>query len=192
MRLRAIGMRLQNGGVGYYPNAYTPFVHLDVGSVRAWPRMTRAQLASIFPDGKTVHVPSDGRPLPGYDEARAEVLAKGGTVAGYSAYADAEEAIASQPRRKSFWATLFGGGDDEDEDAEEIRAASRPGRALIASRQAAAAGLELLRQRFELDGLCRAAAGPGARAGTAGACRDPAAAGAAGARRGGGHRSRSA
>jgi uncharacterized protein YcbK (DUF882 family) len=135
VRLRAIGMRIQNGGVGYYPNAYTPFVHLDVGSVRAWPRMTRAQLANIFPDGKTVHIPSDGRPLPGYDEARAEVLAKGGTVAGYSAYADAEEAISSQPRRKSFWATLFGGGDDEDEDAEEIRAASRPGRALIASRQ---------------------------------------------------------
>jgi uncharacterized protein YcbK (DUF882 family) len=135
VRLRAIGMRLQNGGVGYYPNAYTPFVHLDVGSVRAWPRMTRAQLASIFPDGKTVHIPSDGKPLPGYDEARAEVLAKGGTVAGYTAYADAEEAIANQPRRKSFWATLFGIGDDEEEDAEEIRVASRPGRAFIASRQ---------------------------------------------------------
>lgn len=134
-RLRAIGMRLQNGGVGYYPNAYTPFVHLDVGSVRAWPRMTRAQLASIFPDGRTVHIPSDGRPLPGYDEARAEVLAKGGTVAGYTAYADAEEAIANQPRRKSFWATLFGIGDDEEEDAEEIRVASRPGRAIMASRQ---------------------------------------------------------
>jgi uncharacterized protein YcbK (DUF882 family) len=134
-RLRAIGMRLQNGGVGYYPNAYTPFIHLDVGSVRAWPRMTRSQLASIFPDGRTVHIPADGRPLPGYEEARAEVLAKGGTVAGYTAYADAEEAVANQPRRKSFWATLFGGGDDEDEDAEEIRVASRPGRAYIASRQ---------------------------------------------------------
>lgn len=135
-RLRAIGMRLQNGGVGYYPNAYTPFVHLDVGSVRAWPRMTRAQLASIFPDGRTVHIPSDGRPLPGYDEARAEVLAKGGTVAGYTAYADAEEAVANQPRRKSFWATLFGIGDDEEEDAEEIRIASRPGRSVMASRSA--------------------------------------------------------
>ncbi|MBL0406729.1 DUF882 domain-containing protein [Microvirga aerilata] len=132
-RLRAIGMRLQNGGVGYYPNAYTPFVHLDVGSVRAWPRMTRSQLASIFPDGRTVHIPSDGRPLPGYDEARAEVLAKGGTVAGYTAYADAEEAVSEQPRRKGFWATLFGLGDDEEEDAEEIRTASRPGRPLVAS-----------------------------------------------------------
>lgn len=137
-RLRAVGMRLQNGGVGYYPNAYTPFVHLDVGSVRAWPRMTRDQLARIFPDGKTVHIPADGRPLPGYDLARAEVLAKGGTVAGYTAYADAEEAIsAQQPRRKSFWASLFGLSEDEEEDAEEIRTASRPSRAIMASRSQA-------------------------------------------------------
>ncbi|WP_414472004.1 DUF882 domain-containing protein [Microvirga sp. M2] len=136
-RLRAVGMKLQRGGVGYYPNAYTPFVHLDVGSVRAWPRMTRDQLVRIFPDGKTVHIPTDGRPLPGYDLARAEVLAGGGTVAGYSAYADAEEAIAAQqPRRKSFWATLFGLGDDEAEDVEEIRTASRPSSTLMASRSA--------------------------------------------------------
>ncbi len=132
-RLRAIGMRLQNGGVGYYPNAYTPFVHLDVGGVRAWPRMTRDQLVRLFPDGKTVHVPADGTPLPRYEEARAEVLAKGGTVAGYSAVASAAEI--AQPRRKSFWATLFGTS-DEDEDAEEIRAASRPGRSIFASRSA--------------------------------------------------------
>ncbi len=132
-RLRAVGMKLQNGGVGYYPNAYTPFVHLDVGSVRAWPRMTRDQLANLFPDGKTVHIPADGRPLPGYDMARAEVLAKGGTVAGYSAYADAGEAIATQPRRKSFWASLFG-LEDEEEDAEEIRLASRPSQTIMASR----------------------------------------------------------
>ncbi len=131
-RLRAIGMRLQNGGVGYYPNAYTPFVHLDVGSVRAWPRMSRDQLARIFPDGKTVHVPSDGTPFPRYEEARAEVLAKGGTVGGYSAYADAGDVVPT--RRKSFWATLFGSA-DEDEDAEEIRANSRPGRNLLAGRR---------------------------------------------------------
>ncbi|WP_112663900.1 DUF882 domain-containing protein [Microvirga flavescens] len=134
-RLRAIGMRLQNGGVGYYPNAYTPFVHLDVGSVRAWPRMTRDQLARIFPDGKTVHIPADGTPMARYEEARAEVLAKGGAVAGYTAYAEAEEGggAAAPSRRRSLWATLFGGS-DEDEDAEEIRTASRPGRAIIASR----------------------------------------------------------
>ena len=70
--------------------------------------------------------------LPRYEEARAEVLAKGGTVAGYSTVADADEAAPT--RRRSFWATLFGGS-DEDEDAEEIRATSRPGRNLLAGRQ---------------------------------------------------------
>lgn len=133
-QLRAAGMRLQNGGVGYYPNAYTPFIHLDVGSVRAWPRMTRDQLVRLFPDGRTVHIPADGTPLAGYEEAKAEVIARGGTVAGYAAYAEAGEEGGAQPRRRSFWATLFGGS-DEDEDAEEIRTASRPGRAVLTARR---------------------------------------------------------
>ncbi|NJN00647.1 MAG: DUF882 domain-containing protein [Aquincola sp.] len=38
-QIRTVGMKLQRGGVGYYPTANTPFVHLDVGSVRSWPRM---------------------------------------------------------------------------------------------------------------------------------------------------------
>jgi uncharacterized protein YcbK (DUF882 family) len=120
-RIRAVGMRLQNGGVGFYPKAYTPFVHLDVGSVRAWPRMTRDQLAQIFPDGKTVHIPADGKPFAGYEEARAEILARGGSVAGVTAVAQAEEGVTA-PKQKSFWARLFG-FDDEDEDLEEIRTA---------------------------------------------------------------------
>ncbi len=62
-RLRAAAMKKQVGGVGYYPNSGSPFVHLDVGSVRAWPRMTRAQLKEIFPDGRTMHLPTDGKPL---------------------------------------------------------------------------------------------------------------------------------
>lgn len=135
-QVRAIGMRLQRGGVGYYPTAYTPFIHLDVGSVRAWPRMTREQLVRIFPDGKTVHIPSDGTPLAGYEEAKAEVLARGGTVSGYTTVASNEDdGGAAQPHRKSFWAMLFGGS-DEDEDVEEIRAASHPGRNVVASRDA--------------------------------------------------------
>lgn len=115
-RVRALAMRLQRGGVGYYPSAYTPFVHLDAGSVRSWPRMTRDQLARLFPDGKTVHIPKDGKPLEGYDVAKAEIIARGGTVAGYAAYAAVDEETA-QPRRRSLWATLFGGAeDDEDSD----------------------------------------------------------------------------
>jgi uncharacterized protein YcbK (DUF882 family) len=73
-RLRAAAMKKQIGGVGYYPNSGSPFVHLDTGNVRAWPRMTRAQLQDIFPDGKTMHLPTDGKPLSqqGYKLAQAE------------------------------------------------------------------------------------------------------------------------
>ncbi len=73
-KLRAAAMRKQVGGVGYYPTSGSPFVHLDVGSVRAWPRMTRAQLQDIFPDGRTMHLPPDGKPLSqeGYQLALAE------------------------------------------------------------------------------------------------------------------------
>ena len=73
-KLRAVAMSKQVGGVGYYPTSGSPFVHLDVGSVRAWPRMTRAQLKEIFPDGKTMHLPTDGTPLSqeGYQVAMAE------------------------------------------------------------------------------------------------------------------------
>ncbi len=53
----------QRGGVGYYPTSGLPFVHMDVGRVRHWPRLNRAQLASLFPSGRSHHVPSDGRPL---------------------------------------------------------------------------------------------------------------------------------
>lgn len=35
-KLRAIGMRYQIGGVGYYPRSGSPFVHMDVGNVRHW------------------------------------------------------------------------------------------------------------------------------------------------------------
>lgn len=78
-RIREIGMRLQRGGVGWYPGAN--FVHLDVGGVRSWPRMSYDQLARLFPDGKTVHLAADGRALPRYAEARAELASRGSTVA---------------------------------------------------------------------------------------------------------------
>ncbi len=70
-QLRAAGLRVQAGGVGFYPTSGSPFVHLDTGTVRHWPRMSRKELVSVFPRGGTIHVPSDGKPLPGYQEALA-------------------------------------------------------------------------------------------------------------------------
>lgn len=70
--LRATGLRKQVGGVGYYPRSGSPFVHMDTGSVRHWPKMSRSQLAKVFPKGKTLHVPRGGKPLKGYKLALAE------------------------------------------------------------------------------------------------------------------------
>ncbi len=61
--LRETALKHQVGGVGYYPTSGSPFVHMDTGSVRAWPRLTRNQLLTVFPDGRTLHVPVDGTPL---------------------------------------------------------------------------------------------------------------------------------
>ncbi len=75
--VRAAGLRQQRGGVGFYPTSGSPFVHLDTGSVRHWPRMTQEQLAKVFPDGRTVHLPSNGGPMKGYELARADIERRG-------------------------------------------------------------------------------------------------------------------
>ena len=66
-QLRYSGLVRERGGVGYYPTSGIPFVHLDTGRVRHWPRMPRYELALLFPNGHTKHVPSDGRPLTSAD-----------------------------------------------------------------------------------------------------------------------------
>jgi uncharacterized protein YcbK (DUF882 family) len=76
-KIRNAGLRLQRGGVGFYPTSGSPFIHLDVGSIRHWPGMTHDQLVKVFPNGRTVHVPSDGQPLKGYALALADVERQG-------------------------------------------------------------------------------------------------------------------
>lgn len=109
-KLRSLAMQMQVGGVGYYPASGSPFVHLDVGNVRAWPRMTRKELARIFPDGKTMHLPSDGRPLPGYDLAvadyRRRVGAKSIEIASSAGDKDSSFAPASSNRSSLLTAML--------------------------------------------------------------------------------------
>ncbi len=109
-KLRSLAMQMQVGGVGYYPASGSPFVHLDVGNVRAWPRMTRKELARIFPNGKTMHLPSDGRPLPGYDLAvadyRRRVGAKSIEIASSAGDDDSNFASASSNRSSLVTAML--------------------------------------------------------------------------------------
>jgi uncharacterized protein YcbK (DUF882 family) len=54
--LRNTGLRLQRGGVGYYPTSGSPFVHLDVGNVRHWgPAISETEMARIM-SSHPVHV----------------------------------------------------------------------------------------------------------------------------------------
>ena len=73
--LRASALVQEVGGVGNYPTSGIPFVHVDTGRVRMWPRMPRLELAALFPDGKTDYIPSDGRRITKKDYELA--LAKG-------------------------------------------------------------------------------------------------------------------
>ncbi len=131
-QIRAIGMKLQRGGVGYYPSAYTPFIHLDVGSVRSWPRMTRDQLARLFPDGNTVHIAADGRPLEGYETAKAMIIARGGSVGGFGS-TDFDEGAIMQGSRRSLWASLFGWNEeDESRPTQRGRLGARGSQAALA------------------------------------------------------------
>ena len=127
-KLRSLAMQMQVGGVGYYPASGSPFVHLDVGNVRAWPRMTRKELARIFPNGKTMHLPSDGRPLPGYDLAvadyRRRVGAKSIEIASSAGDDDSNFASASS-NRSSLVTAMLPTGRSRAEDALELQT-SRP------------------------------------------------------------------
>lgn len=62
-KLRNSALVRQVGGVGYYPRSGIPFVHVDTGRVRNWPRLPRQELAALFPSGKTQYLPTDGHPL---------------------------------------------------------------------------------------------------------------------------------
>jgi uncharacterized protein YcbK (DUF882 family) len=126
-QIRFAGLRLQRGGVGFYPTSGSPFVHLDTGSIRHWPRMNHDQLARVFPDGRTVHVPTDGKPLKGYELALADIEKRGN---GDGA------ATVSKP---SLFARLFRGkSNDDDEEAAAPVVNEKPAPATVVAAAAPA------------------------------------------------------
>ncbi len=102
-QLRAAGVRGQRGGVGYYPSSGAPFVHMDTGSVRHWPRMPEAQLANVLSKGQlSSRAASD---------PRGTALARG--------------EIQRPDRKPGLLAKLRGSGKDADEEADAA-AAEKP------------------------------------------------------------------
>jgi uncharacterized protein YcbK (DUF882 family) len=131
-QIRFAGLRLQRGGVGFYPTSGSPFVHLDTGSIRHWPRMTHDQLARVFPDGRTVHIPSGGNPLKGYELARADIEKRG----------DGDGA--SPKSMPNLFAALFKSksSDDEDEGASAPIAGDKPAPASVMASAAPAKSVD--------------------------------------------------
>jgi uncharacterized protein YcbK (DUF882 family) len=121
-QIRFAGLRLQRGGVGFYPSSGSPFVHLDTGNIRHWPRMTHEELARVFPDGRTVHIPTDGVPLKGYELAKADIEKRGGDDA-------------ATVRKPSFLEALFKGksNDDDDDAGSAPDVNEKPGPTVVAA-----------------------------------------------------------
>jgi hypothetical protein len=133
-KIRFAGLRLQRGGVGFYPKSGSPFVHLDTGHVRHWPRMTHDQLVRVFPNGRTVHIPSDGNPLSGYQLAMADIEKRGQN-------ADEDGAVNSKP--SNFLLALFRGKSadksvDDDDESDSPPAAEPAKQTTVASAAQAA------------------------------------------------------
>jgi uncharacterized protein YcbK (DUF882 family) len=120
-QLRAVGLRLQRGGVGFYPSSGSPFVHMDTGGIRMWPRMTHEQLVRVFPNQRTVYLPSDGRPLAGYELALADIRKRGDGAD--VAVADAGGARHFNPFSKLI---QMARGNSDEEDADGAPSAPAP------------------------------------------------------------------
>ena len=119
-KLRAIAMKAQGGGVGFYPTSGSPFVHVDTGNVRSWPRMSRQQLIALFPNGETLYLPADGKPLKGYEKALARKKSSGGTALAYLETGD--EGGGKKGSVGGWLKRVFDGGADEAEDTETAAA----------------------------------------------------------------------
>ena len=91
-KLRNSALVRQRGGVGYYPTSAIPFIHLDTGRVRHWPRLGRYELAALFPSGRTKHVPKDGKPIRKIDYRVA--------IAKLKKRRDAAVLLASLPKKR--------------------------------------------------------------------------------------------
>jgi uncharacterized protein YcbK (DUF882 family) len=58
-QLRAVGLYLQRGGVGFYPTSGSPFVHLDTGNVRHWPAIAADDMPRLVAEGQSLHTAAE-------------------------------------------------------------------------------------------------------------------------------------
>jgi len=94
--------------------------------------MTHDQLVRVFPNGRTVHIPSDGQPLPGYALALADIEKRGSSMPSGMSLASARRAgavddeertervaSAARPKKGNILTRLFGFSTDDEEDEDQ-------------------------------------------------------------------------
>jgi hypothetical protein len=111
---------------------------MDIGGIRHWPRMTREQLVRIFPDGRTVHLPTDGQPLAGYALALADIERRGSSapsalIATSNDNPGEAETTASVAPQRSLLARIFG-PNEEPPEAPKPAAGTVPARVALAAK----------------------------------------------------------
>jgi uncharacterized protein YcbK (DUF882 family) len=77
-QLRAVGLYLQRGGVGFYPTSGSPFVHLDTGNVRHWPAIATDDMPRLMAQGQSLHTAAEATEVASARRQPAVVAKLGG------------------------------------------------------------------------------------------------------------------
>jgi uncharacterized protein YcbK (DUF882 family) len=80
-QIRAVGLYLQRGGVGFYPTSGSPFVHLDTGNVRHWPAIATDQMPRLMAEGQSLHTAAEATEVAANRHQPAVLAKLGGRAA---------------------------------------------------------------------------------------------------------------
>src|SRR5262249_55896088 len=86
-------------------------------------------LVHVFPDGRTVHIPSDGHPLPGYALALADIQKRNSSPPSAMSLEAAQAAgvdVPAQPKQRNLFAALFRSKDEDEENGTAPAQAPHP------------------------------------------------------------------
>jgi uncharacterized protein YcbK (DUF882 family) len=95
--LRAVGLYLERGGVGFYPTSGSPFVHLDTGSVRHWPAVAAGDMPRLMAEGHDLHASAENVQTAHNNRPQTVVAALFGGHAAPTPTADAPPAARVDP-----------------------------------------------------------------------------------------------
>jgi uncharacterized protein YcbK (DUF882 family) len=100
-QMRAVGLYLQRGGVGFYPTSGSPFVHLDTGSVRHWPAIAVDEMPRLMAEGQSLHTAAEATEVASNRRQPAVLARAGGGVPATAARPAPVISLAAQIDRPS-------------------------------------------------------------------------------------------